>query len=176
VTEEVAVSLLSDARLYRKTDVLDRLIARLFLLWAGLSIGVAFLATPAKFLAPSLTLPVALDVGRHTFGVYHQVEFALLLTLMLLAARSSLWRRQYLSLAVPGLIVVIQAAWLIPALDARVTAILAGQTPPASSLHALYIGTEAAKALCLLVLSFSDLFPSRRRVRRRAGAAGRLAG
>ena len=36
-------------------------------LWLGLLLGVAFLATPAKFLAPGL-LPVALDVGR-TFAV-----------------------------------------------------------------------------------------------------------
>ena len=32
--------------------------------WFALVIGVSFLATTAKFLAPSLTLPVALDVGQ----------------------------------------------------------------------------------------------------------------
>jgi hypothetical protein len=152
-------------------SILDRLSARLILLWAGLSVGVGFVATPAKFLAPSLTLPVALDVGRHTFGIYHQVELALLFTLFLLGVRSRLWRRRYLALSVPGVIVAAQATWLIPALDARVSAILAGQTPPASSLHALYIGAELAKILWLLAFGFGDLIPSRRGVRRRAGAA-----
>jgi hypothetical protein len=67
-------------------SVLDRLSARLILLWAGLSVGVAFLATPVKFLAPSLTLPAALDVGRHTFSLYNRAELALLVALILLAS------------------------------------------------------------------------------------------
>jgi hypothetical protein len=58
-------------------SLVDRLSLRLLLLWAGLSAGVAFLATPAKFMAPSLSLPVALDVGRHTFRVYNDVDLAL---------------------------------------------------------------------------------------------------
>lgn len=45
---------------------------------------MAFLATPAKFLAPSLPLAVALDVGRHTFQVYNRVELLLLMALVAL--------------------------------------------------------------------------------------------
>jgi hypothetical protein len=152
-------------------SVFDRLSARLILLWAGLSMGVAFLATPVKFLAPSLTLPVALDVGRHTFSIYNQAELALLVALMLLGAGSRLWRRRYLALSVPAVIVALQAAWLIPALDARVSTILAGQTPPASSLHALYIGAELAKVLWLLAFGFGDLLPARRGAGRHVGGA-----
>jgi hypothetical protein len=36
-------------------------------LWAGMLLGVSFIATPAKFLAPSLPLAQALDVGRSSF-------------------------------------------------------------------------------------------------------------
>lgn len=36
------------------------------LVWAGMVLGVSFLATAAKFLALLLLRPVALDVGRHT--------------------------------------------------------------------------------------------------------------
>ena len=36
-------------------------------LWAGLVLGVSFVATPVKFLAPSLSLADALAVGRVTF-------------------------------------------------------------------------------------------------------------
>ena len=46
----------------------------MFLFRAGLSVGVAFLATPARFLAPSLSLPAALDLGRQTFRAYHTTE------------------------------------------------------------------------------------------------------
>jgi hypothetical protein len=49
-------------------------LSALALVWAGTLFGVSFLATPVKFLAPSLTLPVALDVGRQTFGVFSLVE------------------------------------------------------------------------------------------------------
>ena len=132
---------------------------------------MAFLATPAKFLATSLTLPVALEVGRHTFSLYNQAELALLFVLLLLGVRSKTWPRRYLALSAPGVIVAAQATWLIPALDARVSAILAGQTPPASTLHALYIGAELAKVLWLLAFGFGDLLPGRRGARRRAGAA-----
>ena len=43
--------------------------------WAGIVIGVSFIATIAKFDAPSLTLPVALDVGRHTFAPLARIEW-----------------------------------------------------------------------------------------------------
>ena len=46
---------------------LEHLATKLYLLWAGLAIGVAFLATPAKFLAPSLSLTVALELGWDPF-------------------------------------------------------------------------------------------------------------
>ena len=135
----------------------DRLGARLLLLWAGLSIGVAFLATPVKFMAPSLSLPVALDVGRHTFRIYNDVALGLLVLLVLAAAWSKAWRSTYLALAVPAAVVLAQALWLIPALDDRVSAILAGGRPAASNLHAVYIGVELLKVAWLLVFGLVDL-------------------
>jgi len=45
----------------------------------------------------------------------------------------------------------------LPALDVRAEALLSGHTPPANSLHPLYIGAEALKLLLLLgtaVLAF----------------------
>ena len=44
------------ARSLARPRKIEQLGAKIALLWAGLSIGVAFLATPAKFTAPSLTL------------------------------------------------------------------------------------------------------------------------
>ena len=66
----------------------ERFGIKLCLIWAGLSVGVAFLATPAKFLAPSLSLPVALEIGQQTFRVYSGAEFALLVLLMVLGVWS----------------------------------------------------------------------------------------
>ena len=125
---------------------------------------MAFLATPAKFLAPSLSLPVALDVGRQTFRVYNGVELALLGALLVLGGWSSLRSRWYLGLVVPGAVVISQALWLIPALDLRVAAIQAGLLPlPASNLHVGYIAAEAVKILWLLAMGLGEISSGWRR-------------
>lgn len=139
-------------------DRIDRFGAKLYVLWAGLSLGVAFLATPAKFLAPSLTLPVALEVGQHTFGVYNHAELALLGIILVMDNWSGRRARWYLSALLPMVVVLAQALWLIPALDLRVAAIQAGQGPlPPSNLHAVYVGAEIAKLIWLL---YVGLVPS----------------
>jgi hypothetical protein len=131
---------------------------KIYLLWAGVSIGVAFLATPAKFLAPSLALPVALDVGRHTFRVYNNVELALFALLLILGLWAQRRWRWYLGALVAGAIVLAQALWLIPALDLRVLALQADATPlPPSNMHTVYVALEALKVLWLLTMGFGGL-------------------
>jgi len=127
----------------------------LTLFWIGLLVGVSFLATPAKFLAPSLSLPVALDVGRYTFGLLSKLEWLLtgaLLTLLLFQPRSGV---AITSGVVLALLVVLEAAWLLPVLDQRVELILAGQQPPASKFHDIFIGIEIVKLLALGVIAFA---------------------
>lgn len=121
------------------------------LIWLGMLIGVSFLATPVKFLAPSLSLPVALDVGRQTFAVFSVVEVAAFF-LLLAAAWIAGRRLVYLAVLI-GCLVAIQFFWLLPALDARVELILRGETPIASSLHTFYIACEAAKLVLLAVIA-----------------------
>lgn len=135
----------------------SRLGPGLILLWAGLTLGVAFLATPAKFLAPTLSLPVALEVGQQTFHLYNRVEIGLLLGL---AGFGAIWtppRGWWFALALPAIVVLAQALWLLPLLDARVAAIIAGATPPASPLHVIYIAAEGLKTLWLLAFGLGGL-------------------
>ena len=130
----------------------SRLGPGLILLWAGLTLGVAFLATPAKFLAPTLSLPVALEVGQQTFHLYNRVEIGLLLGL---AGFGAIWtppRGWWFALALPAIVVLTQALWLLPLLDARVAAIIAGATPSGSPLHVVYIAAEGLKTLWLAAL------------------------
>jgi len=120
------------------------------LVWVGMVLGVSFLATPAKFLAPSLPLPVALDVGRHTFRVFGRVEVALAALLGLRAATARPTRP--LDLA-PGLMVLAQALWLRPRLEARMQQVMDGRVVPRSScLHLAYVACETAKLAALLAL------------------------
>jgi hypothetical protein len=125
-------------------------------LWAGLLVGVSFIATPVKFLAPSLSLPVALDVGRQTFWALNWIEigFAIVLLAIVLAGfRTMLAVSATLLLAAA---VLAQALWLLPLLDARVTMIIAGQMPPPSSFHSFYVVLEVLKLALLAGLMMSS--------------------
>lgn len=125
----------------------DRQIA---LVWAGMVLGVSFLATPAKFLAPSLTLPVAMEVGRKTFRVFGWVETAMsaLLGLQVAAARPV----RLLALAPIGL-VALQALRLRPRLERRTQKVLENTAAPrSSSPHRAMVAAEVAKLAALLAL------------------------
>ena len=118
-------------------------------LWAGLLLGVSFLATPVKFLAPSLSLPVALDVGRQTFMVFNWVEVALALLLIALTAGGTPLRWIRAIAVTIALIVAMQTLWLLPLLDDRVQVILDGSTPPPSALHMIYAAADTLKLVLL---------------------------
>jgi hypothetical protein len=121
-------------------------------LYAGMLGGVSFLATPVKFLAPSLQLPVALEVGRYTFAALNKAEWVAALALF---ACSILAHSKWSVLAAAGIIAVLVADtfWLLPALDARVDLIMRGQWPEPSVLHYLYIGLDAVKFALLIAVA-----------------------
>lgn len=118
-------------------------------IWLGLLLGVSFIATPAKFLAPSLDLPIALDVGRHTFRVFAVVESALLTGGVAMIALKMIPRRDLMGLVMVAALMAAQYLWLLPALDLRVAAVIAGQHPPPSWRHPAYLLFEVAKAAIL---------------------------
>lgn len=136
---------------------IQRLAIATALIWAGMLIGVTGLATPVKFEAQSLTLPVALDVGRTTFHALNRVEWGLaaLLGVLLLLSRSI--GLPLVLLIAAGGILLAQTAWLLPVLDTRVAAIIAGTSPPPSYHHVLYGVTEVAKLLILLGLAVAAI-------------------
>lgn len=136
------------------------------LVWLGLVVGVSFIATPAKFLAPTLELPVALDVGRHTFGVFAIVEAVAAVMLFGLA----LAFRRHLTVAVPAglvvLVVILEQVWLLPILDARVETIIQGGMPEVSALHSVYVLLEGLKVVLLIALAWISLSITRLRGRK----------
>lgn len=131
-----------------------QLVSALLFIWSGLLIGVSFVATPAKFLAPSLPMAQALDVGRWTFHVLGLIELGFLAVVGLLALLAV--RLTTMSVVVPvvlsgiALILALEGFWLRPALDQRVLQIISGSTPPPNAQHMIYIGLETAKLLLLL--------------------------
>ena len=128
------------------------------LFWAGLLFGVSFLATPVKFQAPSLSLPVALDVGRHTFLWLNKIEIGLALILAVL-----LWKgTKNLLVRLGGGAVVLWVAaktlWALPVLDDRTEIVIQGGEPPPSMLHQVYVVCDLVELILLLALGFATLY------------------
>ncbi|MCW5696407.1 MAG: hypothetical protein KIS96_06675 [Bauldia sp.] len=126
-------------------------------MWAGLLFGVSFLATPVKFAAPSLTLGVALDVGQTTFHLLVKVEWAMLLLLLAATAFARFPTLELVVLVLLAAGLAVQTFLLLPPLDERVAAIIAGETLPASRLHLAYIAVEVLKLLALLGGAFAGI-------------------
>lgn len=133
----------------------------LIMLWAGVLIGVSFLAAPAKFNASTLSLPVAMDVGRQEFGALNLAEIVLAVLALALAGYARAERTIWLGLAIAAGVVALQALWLLPVLDARAEMIIQGETPPSAPWHTLYITIEVLKLLALLVIGWLALWRPR---------------
>jgi hypothetical protein len=145
----------------RRLAIARRALGALIMLWAGMLIGVSFLAAPAKFGAPGLSLPLALEVGRREFGALNLTELAFAVVTLALAAYARPERAIWLGLGLAAAIVVLQWLWLLPVLDARAELIIQGETPEPVPWHALYIGGEVLKLLALLVTGWLALWRPR---------------
>jgi hypothetical protein len=154
---------------------MTRVIAAILFVWAGVLLGVSFIATPAKFLAPSLPMAQALDVGRWTFHVLSLVEWgfaAAAATLLVMAWRAERVHGSIVALiAVVVLVMAAETFALRPLLDARVLQIMTGESVPPSPLHNVYIGLEALRLILILAAGIGVL-----RYLECARAAGQEAG
>jgi hypothetical protein len=127
--------------------------------WFALVIGVSFLATTAKFLAPSLTLPVALDVGMHTFQVLNKVEWVLAALLLLVVLGGMRCKFAIAAAIVAALCVIAETFWLYPILEQRTAIIVAGGQPPRTIHHEIFVYLQGLKLAVLLVVVFAAALP-----------------
>jgi hypothetical protein len=130
-----------------------------FYLWGGIIIGVSFIATPVKFLAPNLSLAQTLSVGRVTFKALSIVEgVAFLLVTLLLLALFLFKEKLSLTLLLPvfaiAMVLAIQYLWINPILDMRLLKIIDGETVEKSNLHQIYIFLEGMKLMLILYCGF----------------------
>ncbi|HEY3780328.1 MAG TPA: hypothetical protein VGL56_04535 [Fimbriimonadaceae bacterium] len=123
---------------------------RVALLWAGIIIGCTFIATPAKFQAPDLSLPVALEIGHVTFRWVGMVE-AIFAPILLVA----FFRGVSKWVLVPIGILVVQWAAVMPLLDAATVSEMGGKAV-SPVLHIVFIGLEVAKLTTLLILGLTS--------------------
>lgn len=117
--------------------------------WAGIVIGVSFIATVAKFGAASLTRPVALDVGAQTFAMLARIEWGLAAVLALLILAVGLTRLRLIFLLVIAALLAVEALWIFPQLSVRTALVIAGKPLPPSPLHTYSVLAESAKVVLL---------------------------
>jgi hypothetical protein len=119
------------------------------MLWIGMILAVG-LAAGMKFQAPSLTMPVALDIGRHVFGAFGTAELALTgLLFVTIWWRGERRRPVWMLFAVVVGLVLLQALWFHPALESRALAIMAGRSVQDGWAHTGYVVAEGLKLLAL---------------------------
>ena len=127
--------------------------------WAGAIIGLSFIATPVKFQAPHLTMPVALEIGRYTFRLFSNVELVFLIAIVAVAAFARLRRITIVMLTVVAVQLFLERWWLLPELDARVSQILAGGSVTFSSSHWIYAVFDCVKAALLIAAAAIEYRP-----------------
>ena len=122
----------------------------IFTLWAGLIIGVSFIATPAKFMAANLTMPVAMEIGKVTFSIFNKIEWIVCIFTLIFTffARANIcW---LFTLLLTGLL-SIETFYLLPALSTRADFLIRGEPIEPSIIHWLYIRSDVLKVVVALV-------------------------
>ncbi len=125
--------------------------------WIGFVCAISFMESWIKFRAPNVTLSVGLGIGRIVFKALNRVEILLsvIIFINLLLSGEQLLTLRNLAFFIPLLIVLIQASWLLPALDTRAELRMQNAVLPPSNLHFYYIGTEVLKVACLFIFGIS---------------------
>lgn len=141
------------------TTVKDPLAFAVIYLWIGFICAISFMEAWLKFKAPGVNLPIGLGIGRLVFGTLNKVEwvFAIAILICLLISKTSLVNPFNLLFIIPFILLILQTAWLLPALDLRAQMHIDGAVVPSSNLHIYYVVMEVTKVLCLFIFSIKLL-------------------
>lgn len=130
---------------------LKLVIAVLAILWVGMILAIG-MESVVKFKTPTLTKPVAFDVGRVVFGAFNKAQMAILLVMIVCTFFAALLPLDKGLIATIALILLLQIIWLFPELSHRVDLILNNSKPSPTYKHGLYGFLEIAKLWLLFVL------------------------
>lgn len=128
--------------------------------WIGLIIGLSFMETPLKFLAPGITTPLGLGIGRLIFIALSVAGWIILVILTLIGqARPRETKGGWMLIGAIWIIMAIESFAIRPALATRSDVIIAGGDPGESWLHYGYI---VAEMLLLVALAWYLVHVTRR--------------
>ncbi|MGV9004948.1 hypothetical protein [Flavobacterium sp.] len=125
-------------------------------LWIGFVCAISFMEAWIKFRAPGVTLPIGLGIGRLVFATLNKVEwlFAIVIIANLFFSKTSFLKAENKFFFIPLLLLLIETAWTLPALDARAELYIQGLPVPTSYLHFYFVGMEIIKVTCLALFGF----------------------
>ncbi|KAA9037167.1 hypothetical protein FW778_17205 [Ginsengibacter hankyongi] len=127
-------------------------IASCTFIWIGFIGAISFMESWLKFRAPGITMPIGLSIGKVVFGALNKVEWALatIISVSLFFYESKLKSLLEVFFLIVIISLVVQTAWLLPALSKRVKAIKGGTNLSSSNHHLYYICFEFIKLLLLI--------------------------
>ncbi|WP_434442684.1 hypothetical protein [Lentzea sp. E54] len=120
--------------------------------WLGMVVAISIEA-PLKFRAPGITLPLGLGIGRLVFRALNASEIVLATVTAVTFALAPRSLAATILLVVLAVTLAVQVLVLRPRLEARAAVIIAGETPPGSSTHVVYIALEGLKVLLLITFA-----------------------
>lgn len=124
--------------------------------WLGMVLAISFLEAPLKFRAPGVTVPLGLGIGRIVYRALNAVELGLAVVLVALLAWTPAGGPTVLVIALVAL-VAVQVALVRPVLQRRSNRVLAGEEPPRSRAHLVYVGFEIVKVALLVGAGITTL-------------------
>ena len=124
--------------------------------WLGMVLAISFLETPLKFRAPRITVPLGLGIGRLVFRALAVAELvlAVALTVALVLANGTVMvgAATWALTALLWAVLAVQVGVLRPRLDHRARLVVAGESPPRSHLHLVYVALDGFKVVLLPIL------------------------
>lgn len=159
-------------------QLMARVTERVFvftLLWIGFVCAISFMETPLKFQAPSLTLPVALEIGHLVFHALNALEIGLAAAITATTLLTDWPRRIRVLTLLVGVLLATQTILLYTVLDTRTLAIIHGLEVPERSFHPYYVALEGVKVVLLLYLTYLQLEEYDARIRKTAQSASEAA-
>ena len=121
--------------------------------WIGLIVGVSFIATPLKFLAEGVTIPIGVAIGRLTFNGMNILELVLALGLLWASLGRGLLRKNTVMVWLITALFGLKVAVIRPILYFESNQALHGNDPGRSDLHTLYVVAEVALLVALVVMA-----------------------
>jgi hypothetical protein len=119
--------------------------------WIGFVCAISFLEAWLKFRAPGVTLPIGLGIGRLVFAALNKVEWVFAVAILISNIRvvKKVSTSPFYILVV--LVLILQTAWLLPALDARAELYIQDKPVAHSYLHFYYVIAEGLKIISLFI-------------------------